>query len=192
MIKINKNEDVTTTKGLNSQHEENVMTKKVSEIKGFEKFENYIIYSDGRLFNVKTNRFLQGDLSGEYKRYTLSHLTHKANMLAHRLVALAFVDGHFEGAEVDHIEPYRISKNNDYRNLRWVTRKENNDKIVRPKTTKRRFVIAEKINSKETPQLFKTITSASKELSVGSSSIYKCCYGLRHTAGGYKFYFAER
>lgn len=191
MKKDNSNNDVTTTKGLNSQHKENVMTKRVSEIKGFEKFENYIIFSDGRLFNVKTNRFLQGSKT-EYIDYSLSNGLHKKYISAHRLVALAFVDGYFEGAEVDHIEPYRISKNNDYTNLRWVTRKENNDKVVRPKTTKRRFVIAQKIGSKETPRLFKTITSASRELEISSTSIYKCCYGLRHTAGGYKFYFAER
>lgn len=191
MKKDNSNNDVTTTKGLNSQHKENVMTKKVSEIKGFEKFENYIIFSDGRLFNVKTNRFLQGSKT-EYIDYSLSNGLHKKYISAHRLVALAFVDGYFEGAEVDHIEPYRISKNNNYTNLRWVTRKENNDKIIRPKTTKRRFVIAQKINSKETPRLFKSVSSAGRELGISSTSIFKCCYGLRHTAGGYKFYFAER
>ncbi len=191
MKKVNKNEDVTTTKCLNNQHKENVMTKKVSEIKGFEKFENYIIFSDGRLFNVKTNRFLQGSKT-EYIDYSLSNGLHKKYISAHRLVALAFVDGYFEGAEVDHIEPYRISKNNNYTNLRWVTRKENNDKVIRPNTTKRRFVIAQKINSKETPRLFKSILSASRELGISSTSIYKCCYALRHTAGGYKFYFAER
>lgn len=191
MLKVNKNEDVTTTKCLNNQHKENVMTKKVSEIKGFEKFENYIIFSDGRLFNVKTNRFLQGSKT-EYIDYSLSNGLHKKYISAHRLVALAFVDGYFEGAEVDHIEPYRINKNNNYTNLRWVTRKENNDKVIRPNTTKRRFVIAQKINSKETPRLFKSILSASRELEISSTSIYKCCYNLRHTAGGYKFYFAER
>lgn len=137
------NNDVTT-KGLNSQENKKVMTKRVSEIKGLEKFENYIIYSDGRLFNVKTNRFLQGSKT-EYIDYSLSDGLHKKYISAHRLVALAFVDGYFEGAEVDHIEPYRISKNNDYTNLRWVTRKENNDKVVRPKNDKKTFRYSPKI-----------------------------------------------
>lgn len=42
---------------------------------------------------------------------------------AHRLVALAWVDGWFSGAEVDHIDFNRT--NNYYLNLRWITHKEN-------------------------------------------------------------------
>ncbi|CEN94317.1 HNH endonuclease signature motif containing protein [Paraclostridium sordellii] len=190
-MKKTNNEKVTTTKGLNSQHTESVYSKKVSEIKGLEKFDNYIIYSDGRLFNTKTNRFLKGSKT-EYIDYSLSNGLHKKYISAHRLVALAFVDGYFEGAEVDHIEPYRISKNNNYTNLRWVSKEENRKKSLRPKTTKRRFIIAEKINAKETPKLFTSIASAAKELNISKSGVYKCCYGIRHTSGGYKFTFAER
>lgn len=43
--------------------------------------------------------------------------------LVHRLVALAFVDGHFDGATVDHIDGDRL--NNVSVNLEWVTRAEN-------------------------------------------------------------------
>jgi len=43
--------------------------------------------------------------------------------LVHRLVAEAYVDGWFEGAEVDHIDGDRT--NNSASNLRWVTSSEN-------------------------------------------------------------------
>lgn len=41
----------------------------------------------------------------------------------HRLVADAWCDGYFDGAQVDHIDTNK--ENNHYTNLRWVTAKEN-------------------------------------------------------------------
>ena len=45
------------------------------------------------------------------------------NHSVHRLVAFAFIEGYFEGAEVDHINTKK--KDNRVVNLRWCTRKEN-------------------------------------------------------------------
>lgn len=45
------------------------------------------------------------------------------NYGVHRLVAFAFIEGYFEGAEVDHINTKK--KDNRVVNLRWCTRKEN-------------------------------------------------------------------
>ena len=37
-------------------------------------YENYLIYSDGRVFNTKTNNFLQGSIGENgYKYYRLSN-----------------------------------------------------------------------------------------------------------------------
>jgi len=47
----------------------------------------------------------------------------KHRFLAHRLVAFAFVPGHFECATVDHIDGDRL--NNRASNLQWVSRQEN-------------------------------------------------------------------
>lgn len=41
----------------------------------------------------------------------------------HRLVAHMFIDGYFDGADVDHIDTDRT--NNHVSNLRWCSRKEN-------------------------------------------------------------------
>lgn len=189
MIKVNRNDDVTTIKGLNSQQKENVMMKKVNEIEGFELYSNFTIFSDGRLYNELTKRFLKGNDKSGYLKYSLSQCGIRKNVEAHKLVALAFVDGYFESAEVDHID--RDKLNNNYTNLRWVTRKENQQNKKYLNKQKKRFIIAEKIGS-ETPQLFKTIASASRELGIKHHGIYKCCYGTRLTTGGYKFYFVER
>ena len=53
----------------------------------------------------------------------------------HRLVAHMFVDGYFDGAEVDHINT--ISDDNRVENLRWVTTKENGNNELTKK--KRKF-----------------------------------------------------
>lgn len=45
------------------------------------------------------------------------------NHSVHRLVAFAFIEGYFEGAEVDHINTKK--KDNRVINLRWCSRKEN-------------------------------------------------------------------
>ena len=45
------------------------------------------------------------------------------NFQSHRLVAHMFIDGYFDGAEVDHIDTNTLNNRAD--NLRWVTRKEN-------------------------------------------------------------------
>lgn len=47
----------------------------------------------------------------------------RRKLLLHRLVALAFVPGHFDGATVDHIDGNKL--NNHAENLRWVTLAEN-------------------------------------------------------------------
>ncbi len=166
-----------------------VLTKRVSEIEGFEHYTNFTIFSDGRLYNEITKKFLKGSKSSDYLKYTLSHSGIQKSIEAHRLVGLAFVEGYFEGAEVDHID--RNKSNNHHYNLRWVTKMENQQNKKYLNKQKKRFIIAEKIGS-EAPQLFKTILSASRNLKISHQGIYKCCYGTRHTTHGYKFYFVER
>ena len=86
-----------------------VKFKNVSEIKGFEVFDNYAICSDGKLMNLKKQKFLQGNTSGQYLKYTMNSVKdgvrYNKCVEAHKLVALAFVDGYFEGAVVDHVVP---------------------------------------------------------------------------------------
>lgn len=168
-----------------------VLIKKLKEVKGFEKFENYEIYSDGRLYNIKKDEFLKGHES-QYLFYTICSNGECKTTSAHRLVALAFVNGYFEGAEVDHIVPYRESKDNNYTNLRWVTLKENRKRIKHTSKKTKRYVIAQKIGEKENPKLFLSINQAGKKLNISTSSIYKCLTGIRHSAGNHKFYFVEK
>lgn len=62
-------------------------------------------------------------LSNGYYSVDVVYTGKRHRFLAHRLVAFAFVPGHFEGATVDHIDGDRL--NNRATNLQWVTRQEN-------------------------------------------------------------------
>ena len=171
-----------------------VKFRNVSEIDGFEVFDNYAICSDGKLMNLKKQKFLQGNTSGQYLKYTLNSVKdgvrYNKCVEAHKLVALAFVDGYFEGAVVDHVVPVSQGGSNDYTNLRWVSQSENIKRRTKFKH-KKRFVIALNIKTNE-KQLFDSISACCKALGIVGSSAYKCLNGFRKTTKGYKLYFVEQ
>lgn len=89
---------------------------------------NVYVNCDGTIVrNTPTsdNRKIHLNRKG-YCECAINQLTEAGNPKSarvHRLVALAWVDGYFEGAQVDHIDGNR--QNNTYTNLRWCTCKEN-------------------------------------------------------------------
>lgn len=58
-----------------------------------------------------------------YKVIIIHNHTGKKNLLVHRYVAMAFVAGYFEGAQVNHKDENK--QNNRWDNLEWVSRVEN-------------------------------------------------------------------
>ena len=171
-----------------------VKFKNVSEIKGFEAFDNYAICSDGKLMNLKKQKFLQGNTSGQYLKYTLNSVKdgrkYSKTIEAHKMVALAFVEGYFEGAVVDHVIPISQGGTNDCTNLRWISQSENVKRRVKTER-KKRFVIA--LNTKTNEKhLFNSISDCCKTLGIVAANVYKCLNGFRKTTKGYKLYFVEQ
>ena len=85
----------------------------------------YWISNYGRIFTEQRGgKILQPftDKDG-YKRLELASYPKAKKYYIHRLVALTFVEGYFEGALVNHIDSVR--DNNYYLNLEWVTAQEN-------------------------------------------------------------------
>lgn len=124
--------------------------------------------------------------------------------LVHKLVAFAFVDGWFEGAEVDHIDTNR--ENNIWTNLRFVTHKENQNnelskehsseaKKGKPKSEEHKKKISEskkkKIYCIELDKVFNSILEASKELNIDQGYISKVCNGKKKTAKGFHFRYMD-
>ena len=109
----------------------NIIRKTKKEINVVEKIfiynnqeTNYIITSDGRVINRKTNKELKGTLArNEYRSVQLTIEGKPKSFMVHRLVATMFCDNPNNYETVDHID--RNKYNNDYTNLRWVDNSTN-------------------------------------------------------------------
>lgn len=147
-------------------------------------------------FFKKSNGYLSVKLYKECRQYT---------MYVHRLVAMAFCDGYFEKADVNHIDGNK--SNNISTNLEWCTRSENiihSVQVLNNKIGNRKFGM--KWNSKPIVQLsidgkkIKDWTSAfevQRILGFNESSIRSCLLGneydgrRRLQAYGYKWIYAK-
>ena len=105
------------------------MTK---DIKGYEGL--YRISNKGFVIGFKNNRQLKIDTSSGYSRVILQNNGKKERFLVHRLVAIHFIDGYFDGAVVNHIDGNK--NNNHYTNLEYVTRSENIKRMWKRKLAK--------------------------------------------------------
>ena len=82
--------------------------------------DRYIKYPDGHLQFVRGRTNLHQTTNPQGYKFVKIH---DKKIYVHILVALCFVDGWFEGAEVDHKDLDK--SNNYYTNLEWVTHAEN-------------------------------------------------------------------
>jgi hypothetical protein len=92
-------------------------------IKGY---NNYIISSDGIVFNLKTLIIVKQRINaqGYYHFNMYNNFNKRMTVRIHRILALTFVDNQYNKPCVDHID--NIRTNNNLTNLRWSTKKENN------------------------------------------------------------------
>ena len=110
---------------------------------------NYVISSDGRVFNKSTGTERTISISKDgYCSVVLPVDNKQISFRVNRLVATAFCenDNPQEKIFVDHID--RNRKNNNYLNLRWVTPQENSKNMIRPKHHKSGYKI-KNINMEE-------------------------------------------
>ena len=83
----------------------------------------YEINTDGVIRNKLTKKILKPFIDKDgYLRYTLQGKGKKIKFYAHRLVAMKFVEGDWI-LQVNHKDANK--KHNNYRNLEWVTNREN-------------------------------------------------------------------
>lgn len=86
-------------------------------------YPDYDVSDYGRVYSHRRGRLLSIHNNQGYCCVNLSNHDGWRQLRVHRLVALAFISGHFEGAFVNHIDGDK--QNNHVDNLEWVTHQEN-------------------------------------------------------------------
>ena len=113
----------------------------------------------------------------------------RTTFYVHRLVAMAFVPGYFEGATVNH-------KNEDHHdnradNLEWMTKEENNAYGTHNFRVGKSLRMAVEMLTDEGEHVayFDSMSEAAEKSGCPLSSIHRCCYGRQETTNGYRFRF---
>jgi hypothetical protein len=90
----------------------------------YKDFDNYLIFKEGMVFNIKRNKFMKEQLSkGGYKWIRLCKNGKLHGLKIHRLVALVYIPNPLNKEMVNHIDGNKL--NNNVSNLEWNTRSEN-------------------------------------------------------------------
>ena len=113
----------------------------------------------------------------------------RTTFYVHRLVAMAFVPGYFEGATVNH-------KNEDHHdnradNLEWMTKEENNAYGTHNFRVGKSLRMAVEMLTDEGEHVayYDSMSEAAEKSGCPLSSIHRCCYGRQETTNGYRFRF---
>jgi hypothetical protein len=112
-------------------------------------FCDYLIYKDGRVWSNTNNIFLKYGKTGGYLYVGLRNGGIKPiNKYIHRLIAEHYIPNPENKPEVDHID--RDKTNNRIENLRWVTRKENQENrgLHKTNTSGHKYIYWDKSNKR--------------------------------------------
>lgn len=111
------------------------------------KFPKHIIYSDGRVYSIRLQRFMKIDInSNGYARYSLCGNNKK--IFAHHLIMDTFgpkKPTNLTDPTVDHIDGNKL--NNDISNLRWLSKQQNTGRHNPNKVPLEKIILAKKLYS---------------------------------------------
>ena len=148
----------------------------------------YKVSNTGKLFNIKLN-YIQKECK-HCKGYLTVHLRKNKSgksFLAHRIVAMAFIDNPNNLDQINHIDG--VKTNNNINNLEWCTAYENQIHRVyvlkSNPSVKIQPVIQRRKNDFTVVNRFDSCKIASRETGISDTSICNNITGRSMSAGGY-------
>ncbi len=155
---------------------------------------DYMVSSHGRVYSVRNDILLRSSRSNggrDYPQVKLWTNGREHTYLIHRLVALAFVDGYFDGAEVNHKNG--IKTNNVAWNLIWCTRSENMLHAHRTglKQPSGGPYQIRPIRIIETGKVFNSAMACARYINGDVSAILRNMNGNGYRVKGYNFEYAD-
>ena len=101
-------------------------------------YDNYLVSNFGNVKNSKTNRILKPSTHKKgYKLVVLRKNGKSKTFTVHRLVGIAFLENPDNKQMIDHIDENK--SNNNVKNLRWATQKDNSCNRGKTKNNKSGF-----------------------------------------------------
>lgn len=155
-------------------------------IKSLSRFDTIGRRIQGKMLKVQTN-------ADGYFKITLCHKSDKKTFLVHRLVALHFIPNPFKLPEVNHKD---VNVANNYaENLEWCDRLYNanyDNAHLKTAEKNKKAVIQMDLDGKFIKR-WSSIKEATEAVKIPDTNIKACCKKekYRHTAGGYKWKYAE-
>ena len=147
-------------------------------IQGYE--DTYYISNYGRVKNIKKGIFLKGNPNTYgYLRAVLSNNIKTKWVSIHRLVGLHFIDGYFDGAEINHKDGNK--SNNHFSNLEWTTRSENVKHCWDNKLRSYNYnATSKKVINTLTGEVYLSMSLASKNTGICNSHLKRMLQGKRN------------
>lgn len=150
--------------------------------------EGYQVTDDGRVFSLKSNKFLSPKVDKYgYIAYTLFVSGKARCVTAHRLVALTYINNPDNLPCVNHINENKLDNRVD--NLEWVTVKDNDNhgtRNLRMAQTKETKPVVQIFDNGST-KIFRGAKDAFRHTGINRCQISRVCRGLSKTAGGYEW-----
>lgn len=85
----------------------------------------YLISNKGRVYSLKTNKFIKTPIDGRgYPNFNIIFEGKRKNLKLHRVLGLCFIPNYDNKPEINHIDGNK--ENFNLENLEWVTSRENN------------------------------------------------------------------
>lgn len=155
---------------------------------------NYIIYSDGRVKNIKTGKYLHPYLmmNGYYGIALINDKGIRKQYKLHKLLAMLFIPNPDNLLYVNHKDENKL--NNSIDNLEWCTSLYNNTYGTRLIRAKKKQIISYRtgkrlyqIKDKKVINIYDSVNDAAKTLGIKALNITNVLHGRQKTSGGYNW-----